>query len=180
MLFYRALLRLYPKSFRAEYGAEMMKDFLKEWREASPAAKAMLAVRAAIDTVANAARVHGDITKQDLRYAIRSLRRTPGFTITAIVVAALGIGATTATFSVADHVLLRPLPFPEHDRVVRLWEDHSSRGYPRMEPSPPNFLDWQRMATVFERLEPFTGGSASLVGHGEPEQVSGASVGGGV
>ncbi len=130
--------------------------------------------------MANAARVHGDITKQDLRYAIRSLRRTPGFTITAIVVAALGIGATTATFSVADHVLLRPLPFPDADRVVRLWEDHSSRGYPRMEPSPPNFLDWQRMATVFERLEPFTGGSASLVGHGEPEQVSGASVGGGV
>lgn len=180
MLLYQALLRLYPKSFRAEYGAEMMKDFLKEWREASTAAKAMLAVRAAIDTVVNAARVHGDITKQDLRYAIRSLRRTPGFTITAIVVAALGIGATTATFSVADHVLLRPLPFPEADRVVRLWEDHSKLGYPRMEPSPPNFLDWQRTATVFERLEPFTGGSASLVGHGEPEQVNGASVGGGV
>ena len=180
MLFYRALLRLYPKSFRAEYGAEMMKDFLKEWREASTATKAMLVVRAALDTVANAARVHGDITKQDLRYAIRSLRRTPGFTITAIVVAALGIGATTATFSVADHVLLRPLPFPEADRVVRVWEDHSQQGYPRMEPSPPNLLDWQRMTTVFERLEPFTGGSASLVGQGDPEQISGAAVGGGV
>ena len=180
MLFYRALLRLYPKSFRAEYGAEMMKDFLRQWREAPATVKAMLAVRAAADTAADATRVHGDITKQDLRYAIRSLRRTPGFTLTAILVAAMGIGATTATFSVADHVLLRPLPFPEHDRVVRLWEDHSSRGYPRMEPSPPNFLDWQRMATVFERLEPFTGASASLVGHGEPEQVNGASVGGGV
>lgn len=180
MLFYRALLRLYPKSFRAEYGAEMMKDFLRQWREAPATAKAMLAVRAAADTAANATRVHGDITNQDLRYAIRSLRRTPGFTLTGIMVAAMGIGATTATFSVADHVLLRPLPFPEADRVVRLWEDHSSLGYPRMEPSPPNFLDWQRMATAFERLEPFTGGSASLVGHGEPEQVSGASVGGGV
>src|SRR5688572_2269584 len=180
MPIYRALLRLYPKSFRAEYGAEMVKDFDRDWRNASAAAKVSLLMRAVTDTAANALRVHGDITKQDLRYAIRSLRRTPGFTITAILVAALGIGATTATFSVADHVRLRPLPFPEHDRVVRRWEDHSSRGYPRMEPSPPNFLDWQRMATVFERLEPFTGGSASLVGHGEPEQVTGASVGGGV
>ena len=180
MLFYRALLRLYPKSFRAEYGAEMMKDCTRQWREASASARGVLLIRAVVDTVANATRVHGDITKQDLRYAIRSLRRTPGFTATAILVAALGIGATTAAFSVADHVLLRPLPFPEADRVVRLWEDHSSLGYPRMEPSPPNFLDWQRMATVFERLEPFTGGSASLVGQGEPEQINGASVGGGV
>ena len=180
MLIYRALLRLYPKSFRAEYGAEMMKDFMRQWREASGSATGLLLIRAFADTAANATRVHGDITKQDLRYAVRSLRRTPGFTLTAILVAALGIGATTATFSVADHVLLRPLPFPEADRVVRLWEDHSSLGYPRMEPSPPNFLDWQRMATAFERLEPFTGGSASLVGRGEPEQVSGASVGGGV
>ena len=180
MLFYRALLRLYPKSFRAEYGAEMMKDFTRQWREASVSARGLLLIHAFVDTAANAMRVHGDITKQDLRYAIRSLRRTPGFTLTAILVAALGIGATTATFSVADHVLLRPLPFPDADRVVRVWEDHSALGYPRMEPSPPNLLDWQRMATVFERLEPFTGGSASLVGQGDPEQISGASVGGGV
>ena len=180
MLIYRALLRLYPKSFRAEYGSEMMKDFDRQWRSASTDAKPRLLLRAIADTISNAMLVHGDITKQDVRYAIRSLSRTPGFTLTAVLVAALGIGATTATFSVADHVLLRPLPFPDADRVVRLWEDHSSLGYPRMEPSPPNFLDWQRMATAFERLEPFTGGSASLVGHGEPEQISGASVGGGV
>ncbi len=180
MLIYRALLRLYPKSFRVEYGSEMMKDFDRQWRSASTDAKPRLLLRAIADTISNAMLVHGDITKQDVRYAIRSLSRTPGFTLTAVLVAAMGIGATTATFSVADHVLLRPLPFPDADRVVRLWEDHSSLGYPRMEPSPPNFLDWQRMATAFERLEPFTGGSASLVGHGEPEQVNGASVGGGV
>ncbi len=180
MLFYCALLRLYPKSFRAEYGAEMIKDFTREWHAAAGAARAFLLVRIVADTVVNAAHVHADITTQDVRYAIRSLRRTPGFTITAILVAALGIGATTATFSVADHVLLRPLPFPEPDRLVKLWEDHSSRGYPRMEPAPPTFLDWQRMATVFEHLEPYTGGSASLVGNGEPEQINGAAIGGGV
>ena len=94
---------------------------------------------------------------QDLKYAMRSLRRTPGFTFTAIVVAALGIGATTATFSIADHVLLRPLPFAGPDRLVKLTEDHSSLGYPRMEPSPPNYLDWKRMATSFESIEAFNG-----------------------
>jgi putative ABC transport system permease protein len=169
MFFRQLLLRLYPKSFRAEYGDEMMKDLAREplWR-------------VAVDTVNNAARVHADVTKQDVRYALRSLARTPGFTLTAVVVAALGIGATTATFSIADHVLVRPLPFPEPDRLVKVWEDHSSRGYPRMEPSPPNFLDWQRMNTVFEPLEAYTGGSASLVGTGEPVQVPGASVGPGV
>ena len=76
--------------------------------------------------------------------------RTPGFTFTAILVAALGIGATTATFSIADHVLLRPLPFDDPDRLVRITEDHTSIGYPRMEPSPPNYLDWKRLATSFE------------------------------
>src|SRR5688500_6312185 len=134
MAIYRVLLRLYPKSFRAEYGAEMQKDFALEWRAASAGGKAALLVSALLDTLRNASRVHADITTQDVRYAIRSLRRTPGFTITAVLVAALGIGATTATFSVADHVLLRPLPYPEPDRVVRLWEDHSSLRYPRMEP----------------------------------------------
>jgi putative ABC transport system permease protein len=169
MLIYRLLLRLYPRSFRAEYGDEMIKDFAREplWR-------------VAVDTVINAARVHADVTKQDVRYALRSLARTPGFTLTAVVVAALGIGSTAATFSVADYVLLRPLPFPEPERLVKVWEDHSTRGYPRIEPSPANFQDWRRMSTVFEEFEAYTGGSASLVGRGEPEQIAGATLGAGV
>ena len=77
------------------------------------------------DVIANAVRVHLDILRQDLRYAIRSLRRTPGFTFTAILVSAIGIGATTATFSIADHVLIRPLPFAEPDELVRLTENHA-------------------------------------------------------
>jgi putative ABC transport system permease protein len=180
MLFYRALLGLYPKSFRAEYGAEMIKDVTREWHEAPAAAKAALLVRITADTLANAMRVHGDITRQDLRYAIRSLRRTPGFTATAIVVAALGIGATTATFSIADHVLLRPLPFADPEALVRLTEDHRAFGYPRMEPSPPNYRDWRRMATSFESIEAFGGDTASVIGSGEPERLVGARVSGGV
>jgi predicted permease len=179
MHFYRALLHLYPRSFRAEYGGEMLKDFAREWNDARGVAAIGLIGVALADVATNAMRVHADILAQDLRYAFRSLRRTPGFTCTAIVVAALGIGSTTATFSIADHVLLRPLPFDNPDQLVRLTENHTSLGYPRMEPSPPNYRDWKRMATSL-RIEAFNGDSRSLVGSGEPERIFGATVEGGV
>lgn len=180
MSIYRALLRLYPKSFRAEYGAEMLKDFNRQWRELSGAARVALLSRVVMDTAANAFGVHLDILKQDAGYALRSLRRAPGFSITAIAVAALGIGATTSTFTIADHVLLRPLPFPDPDRLARLTENHAAQGYPRIEPAPPNYLDWKRMATSFEGIEAFIDDTASLVGTGEPERLRGSRVAGGV
>ena len=180
MSIYRALLRLYPKSFRAEYGAEMLKDFHRQWRDLSRGARVGLLVRVIADTTTNALGVHLDILKQDVRYALRSFSRTPGFTATAIAVAALGIGATTATFSTADHVLLRPLPFVESDRLVRLTENHTALGYPRIEPSPPNYRDWKRMQTSFESIEAFNADTRSLVGSGEPERLVGSSVAGGV
>jgi putative ABC transport system permease protein len=180
MVIYRALLRAYPKSFRAEYGAEMLKDFSRQCRGLSSAGKVALLARAVIDTSANALGVHLDILKQDLRYALRSLSRAPGFSITAIAVAALGIGATTSTFTIADHVLLRPLPFPDPDRLVRLTENHAAQGYPRIEPAPPNYFDWKRMATSFEGIEAFNADTASLVGTGEPERLRGSRVAGGV
>jgi predicted permease len=180
MLIYRALLRLYPKSFRAEYGAEMLKDFSRQWRDLSSGARVGLLVRVVADTTANALGVHWDILRQDVRYALRLLGRTPGFTATAIAVAALGIGATTATFSTADHVLLRPLPFVESDRLVRLTENHTALGYPRIEPSPPNYRDWKRMQTSFESVEAFNADTTSLVGSGEPERLLGSAVAGGV
>ena len=179
-MLYRALLRLYPKSFRAEYGAEMIKDFARGWPDASSATRVMRLAHAVIDVGVNALGVHLDILKQDVRYASRSLRRTPGFTATAIAVAALGIGATTATFSTADHVLLRPLPFADPDTLVKLTEDHTTLGYPRMEPSPANYRDWKRLATSFESIEAYNGDTASLVGSGEPERVAGSQVAGGV
>jgi putative ABC transport system permease protein len=176
MQIYRALLRLYPKSFRAEYGAEMEKDFARQWRDAAIGARTWLLIEAAFDTVANAAGVHSDITRQDVRYSLRSLQRAPGFAVTVILVAALGIGATTATFSVADHVLIRALPFPESHRLVKLWQSIPNRGYPRVEPSPPNFLDWQRQSTSFERLEAYTGFGGAMTGRGEATRLAGATV----
>ena len=169
MKLYRALLHLYPASFRAEYGDEMDAVFARDLRQHGIGAWA----RALADVLVNATYIHLEITRQDVRYAIRSLGRTPGFTITAIIVAALGIGATTAAFSIADHVLLRPLPFPQSDRLVKLWENQSTRGYSRMELSPPNYLDWERMSTSFDGMAAFTGRSANLVGVGDPERLDG-------
>ena len=177
MGFYSSLLRLFPKSFRAEYGAEMRKDFARQWQSARGIDAIALLGTTVIDVIANAARVHADILRQDVNYAIRSLRRSPGFTITAILVAAIGIGATTSAFSIADHVLLRPLPFPESHRLIRVWEDHTARGYPQLEPSPLNVQDWQRAATVFEYLEPFGDTGGTLTGRGEAQAISGISVG---
>jgi predicted permease len=180
MGFYRALLHLFPRSFRAEYGREMEAVFAREWKAAHDMDRAALVARTVADVSSNAVHVHFDILIQDVKYAARSLRRTPGFTITAILVSALGIGATTATFSIADHVLIRPLPFADPDALVKLTEDHTQFGYPRMEPSPPNYLDWRRMATSFDSIEAYNGDSGSIVGNGEPERVSGARVAGGV
>lgn len=177
MKFYRALLHLFPRSFRFEYGGEMIKDFSRDWKDAHGLSAIVLLITTIVDVTANAMRVHVDILRQDVKYALRSLRRSPGFTITAILVAAIGIGATTAAFSIADHVLLRPLPFPESQRLVRVWEDQSSRGYPRLEPSPLNLQEWQKAATVFEQLEPYTESGAAMTGRGEAMRVSGASVG---
>jgi putative ABC transport system permease protein len=177
MRFYRLLLRLYPSSFRAEYGGEMQADFrLRRERETGLAGRLGLAAGAVCDVVPNAVRAHLDILRQDVRHTARSLARAPGFAVTAVVVAALGIGATTATFSILDHALLRPLPFPEPDRLVRLWQDQSFRGYSQMEVSPPNFRDWQRMSRSFEAIGAGHGVSANLVGHGEPRRLDGEAV----
>ena len=143
MRWYRALLRLYPQSFRAEYGDEMTAIFADRRRAARGWGDLLALWSGALrDAAVNAPVIHADLLRQDVRTAIRTLRRAPGFTVAAVLIAALGIGATTVTFGVADHVLVRPLPFPEPDRLVKLYQDQTFRGYSRMEVAPPNFLDW--------------------------------------
>ena len=87
---------------------------------------------------------------RDLRYGLSSLAREPGFTIVAVGVLALGIGANTAMFSLVDAVLLKPLPFPEPDRIVRLWE--APRPGASNATSTPDFLDWRRLNNAFEAM----------------------------
>ncbi len=172
---YRALLRLYPRSFRIEYGGDMCADFAERRQAArGPLAGLALGLEAVADVVVNAAAVHWELLRQDLRYAARSLRRVPGFTLTAILVVALGVGANTAAFSVADHVLLRPLPFPHPDRLVKLWQHEGD--YSRVELSPANYRDWRAMTSSFQALGVYNGISLNLVGQGDPERLEGAAV----
>ena len=113
---------------------------------------------------------------RDLRYATRTLRKMPGFTIVALLVLALGIGANTAIFSVVNSVLLRPLPFPGSDRLALIWETDLKDGIKREGPSGPNFLDWQQQSRSFEEMSLLEVGTGTVTGVGEPEQVVGLRV----
>jgi putative ABC transport system permease protein len=108
---------------------------------------------------------------QDLRYAVRLLRQQPGFTCIALLTLALGIGATTAIFSVVNAVVLRPLAFPRSDRLVALFEKNVQRGWMTFNVAPANFVDWAREARSFEAMVAMGSGTAALVTGGEAEQV---------
>src|SRR5436190_3474297 len=116
---------------------------------------------------------HLDILRQDLRYTARSLGRARGFALTAILLTALGVGANTAAFSVADFVLLRPLPFPDSNALVRLCEGpREGGGWGCMNQlSPANYRDFKSMSASFEAMGAFGGDSQNLVGVGEPRRI---------
>jgi putative ABC transport system permease protein len=112
---------------------------------------------------------------RDVRYALRTLRRTPAFTILAVLILALGIGANTAIFSLVSAVLLKPLPFVEPDRLVTLWTDASANGGPSsFEASPANFVDWKERNRSFEDVAGFANTSYNLTGEGEPQRLAAA------
>jgi putative ABC transport system permease protein len=111
---------------------------------------------------------------QDLRYAARTLINSPGFTIVAILTLALGIGANTAIFSFVDGVLLKPLPYDEPDRIVRVMEKPPFGE--RNGISTLNFLDWQKDNEVFDFMAGQTGGGVTLTGVDEPVQLRGGRV----
>ena len=90
---------------------------------------------------------------QDIRYGLRSMRRAPVVAFTTIVSLSLGIGAVAAVFSVFDGVLLRPLPYPQPERLVMIWERSRQSGEDRRV-APANFVDWRATATAFARPPP--------------------------
>ena len=108
--------------------------------------------------------------RHDFRYALRGLRASPGFTIVALLTLAMGIGASTTIFSVANAVLLRPFPYREPERIVRLYETNPSTE--TFSVSGPNYLDWVARVRGMSQLAAFTGQSASLIGDGDPQQLN--------
>jgi putative ABC transport system permease protein len=111
---------------------------------------------------------------RDTRYAVRQLIKSPGFTIVAVLTLALGVGATTAIFSVVNGVLLRPLPYPQSDELVRVHEIVPQYGL--FSVAPATFLDWRQQNTVFEHIATYQGSSATFAGPEGPERLQGAQV----
>lgn len=126
--------------------------------------------------LAGAIRFRIKVLGQDLNWAKRSLRRSPVFTITAVVVAALGIGANTAAFTLLDHVLLRPLPFTNPEQLVMVYQTELAKGYARIATSPANFRDWQEMSKSFDSMGGYVATSVNLSGQGEPQRVNGTRI----
>lgn len=110
---------------------------------------------------------------QDLRYAVRMLRRSPGFATVAILTLALGTGATTAVFSVVNAVLLRPLPYPQSERLVQIWSTNPNANRWGMWTAYPRFVDWRRESKSFEEMATTRTWVLSLGGGDHPESLFG-------
>jgi putative ABC transport system permease protein len=120
-----------------------------------------------------------ETTVRDIRYALRALVARPGFSVAAILVLALGIGANTAIFSVVYAVLLRPLPYADPGRLVQVWHVPPPKAFPgmtRFSVSPANYLDWKRQNHVFERMSIMRFALFNLGHSGEPETLRGEAV----
>ena len=169
---YRRLLRLYPRDFRDEFGGEMTRLYRDRGRgERGWSLWSSLL----IDLVRTAPSEHLAILRQDLRHAWRGLRRTPVITVTAMLTLALGVGASTAVFSIVHAVLLRPLPYPDPDALVELLESNLAGNVGAMRASSLNYLSWAERSRSFDAIGAFTGTGATLTGAGEPD-VLGASL----
>jgi predicted permease len=116
---------------------------------------------------------------QDLRYGVRVLVKSPVFTIVAVLSLALGIGANTAIFSVVNGLLLRPLPYPDSERIVHVWHTPPQESFPGMDKfsvSPANYLDWKDQSRSFEQMAAYADAGFSLSAGDEPVPISGAAV----
>jgi predicted permease len=110
---------------------------------------------------------------QDLLYAWRTLRKSPGFTTVAVLTLALGIGASTAMFSVINAILLRPMPYAQPEQLVRLWEDNTNAGFPQNTPAPANYFDWKVQAKSYSHIAAFRRQSLTLASSSEPTRLEG-------
>jgi putative ABC transport system permease protein len=113
---------------------------------------------------------------QDIRYAFRMLRKSPGFAAVAILTLALGIGANAAIFNVVHATLLQPLPATHANRLVVIWVNNLEHGWSRIGPTGQDYLDWKEQSKSFDDLFLFEHGTGTVTGSGEPEQVAGLRV----
>ena len=174
---FQALLRVFPFDFQREYGKDMEDVFRDQRYEIARDGGRMnwmkLWARTLIGIARTAPREHLDVLRQDVRYSVRALLRTPVYTVVAVLTLTLAIGANTAVFSVVNGVMLRPFPYPSIDRLVTLMETNENTGEP-FSISYPNFKDWSEQNTVFEKLGLYRGQTFNLTGTDQPERLNGA------
>src|SRR5271154_5449355 len=167
---FRAVTSVLPFDFRENFGGEMETVFEAEQRGGiTDFAKLWGETLAGI--FRTAPREHWEILKNDCSYAIRTLLKSPGFTITAILTLALGIGANTAIFSVVHSVLLRPLPYPQSQQLVFIREKATKVGADHVPFSVPEIMDYRDRNRTLAALAEYHGMSFTLFGHGDPERV---------
>jgi len=191
---YRLLIRLYPAEFRAEWTSEMLPTVLKKERELGADANAPVRFRFwigelyAVVRTAFAQRVKRarpgspkrrrpvliEPVLRDLQFALRQLRRRPGLTAAAVLTLALGIGANTAVFSVVSGVLLKPLPYHEPDRLVRVYDEFPD--FPHFPLAPAAFIDYRELELPFSEFAVFTVANLQLSDADRPEQLTGMAV----
>lgn len=109
---------------------------------------------------------------QDVRFALRTAAKRPGFALFAILILSLGIAANTTVFSLANAVLLEPLPYRDANRLMMVWEDASFIGFPMNTPAPGNYAEWKARNHTFDDIAALAGRTLNLTSHGEPTQVT--------
>jgi putative ABC transport system permease protein len=190
---YRALLRLYPRQFRARFAADLEADLAKllltrgmveTWRRVVPDlvrsmafthADARAARKRARATAHNGERPMSSLLT-DLRHASRALVKAPVFTAVTVMTLALGIGANSAIFSLVNAVLLRPLGYAEPERLILIYEGFGGSTFNKIGVSPPDFIDLTAMQRSFANIGAYRTSQHELSGAGEPEQIAGARV----
>ena len=195
---YRLLLRLCPPDLQSEFGGQMEAIFLQSLQRARGFGKVRVWARAAVDVIRHgigarqdAWRRHRktsayveyrtggwwmDTLRYDLRHAIRAMGRQPVTSAIVVLTLALAIGANTAVFSAVHTVLIRPLPYPEAESLVMLWEKREAEGVMKNSVSAADYLDWARTAQSFSSMAAFTEMTVDLTGAGDPEKLPIAAV----
>jgi putative ABC transport system permease protein len=198
-LLYRLLLLAFPARVRREFSGDMRRMFEAQLEAASQAGESRTRLWAAAaadalwhggaDRLGPAAdglktavlgtkrwRWWVQALRSDVRYAIRMLLKQPAIALIAIVTLALGIGANTAIFSAVNAVLIRPLPYPDPERLVTIWERRTAEGTDDNVVSPADFYDWARMQSSFAAIAAYSSSSGDLTGVGEPVRLMGGVV----
>jgi putative ABC transport system permease protein len=178
---YRGFLWLYPAEFRAEYGRELCLVFKDRWREERSLPRLLLVWFHALSGILiEAPREHYQMILQDLRYALRIMRKDALVTAAAITILALGIGSTTLVFSLANGLLIRPLPYPEPDRLVAVTEFSPTDPTEARAVNFLNYLDFRSRARSFEDIGVYAGDDFPIRGEGDAERVRAAQMTDGV